>query len=231
MRVLPCRKPINISRNVSKICTGSPHRKSIWADENFRWANFWANFKPVVGNSGLGKFLVNIIFPRLPKTSPKPIQNTEPEAVFGRLGIENLPRSFGKNYRPKDPILPIKFLASFWGPKHPCELQVHSPETIGGSNCWSLGRHFLGRQFFLVNLTNFKGLGSPFVCFVWGALGCRFSLPKKNHWQWGSTIKNTWQFLGNPLKGIIERKIIWGIKRIKYTGMSMVLSKWIITPI
>ena len=36
MRVLPCRTPINISRNVSRISTGSPHRKSSWVDEIMR---------------------------------------------------------------------------------------------------------------------------------------------------------------------------------------------------
>ena len=36
MRVLPCRMPINISRNVSRISTGSPHRKSSWVDEIMR---------------------------------------------------------------------------------------------------------------------------------------------------------------------------------------------------
>ena len=40
MMVLPCRMPINISRNVSRISTGSPHRKSSWVDEIMR-CGFW----------------------------------------------------------------------------------------------------------------------------------------------------------------------------------------------
>jgi len=36
-----------------------------------------------------------------------------------------------KKQRPKGSLDPQKWL--FWGPKHPCVIQVHSPETIGGS--------------------------------------------------------------------------------------------------